>query len=252
MSDGYDVLAKYYDALYAEKNYRKEVFFIRDLLNKFNVQAESILDIGCGTGNHIVEMYDILGGDILGIEPNKLMCQVAQNKFEDVDTVEVNNWYTYDVRKLDEVFDLITALFHVVNQIDNLEDLEDLFCDVSMMLEPGKLFVFDAWNEAATLINPPVFMEKKTLDFNMCCMPEMDFMNSSVVLNSKLDFHTGKSIEYKLPITLWPVKVFKDLCMNYNLEILQINPGFKEGNATTEDHRILFVTRKLSAFRGSL
>mgnify|MGYP001594940493 CR=1 FL=1 len=52
MQEEYKKLAEYYDLFYQSKDYKKESEFIINLLRKHNVKR--ILDVGCGTGNHIV------------------------------------------------------------------------------------------------------------------------------------------------------------------------------------------------------
>ena len=44
----YKEFAKYYDKFYQNKDYQKEVNFLKNFINK----TDKIIDIGCGTGVH--------------------------------------------------------------------------------------------------------------------------------------------------------------------------------------------------------
>ena len=59
--------SKYYNLLYKEKNYQLETDYITDLINKYNSHVETILELGCGTGNHAEYLsrkgFNIHGGD---------------------------------------------------------------------------------------------------------------------------------------------------------------------------------------------
>ncbi|WP_341999478.1 hypothetical protein [Chlorogloeopsis sp. ULAP02] len=46
--------ARYYDLLYRDKDYVGEALFIRRLIQNHAPEAQDILELGCGTGNHAV------------------------------------------------------------------------------------------------------------------------------------------------------------------------------------------------------
>jgi len=50
----YNKTAKYYDLIYGWKDYRKESEFIHKLIQKHKKNTgNELLDVACGTGNHI-------------------------------------------------------------------------------------------------------------------------------------------------------------------------------------------------------
>ena len=48
----------YYDLLYKDKDYQKEVSYISDLIRKLGKENCELLDIGCGTGKHANLLVD--------------------------------------------------------------------------------------------------------------------------------------------------------------------------------------------------
>ena len=48
----FNKIANYYDLIYQDKNYLKEVEYIKNLIAEFADNKESILELGCGTGKH--------------------------------------------------------------------------------------------------------------------------------------------------------------------------------------------------------
>ena len=59
--------ASAYDAMYAEKDYEGEVDLLEAAFERFGSRVESVLDLGCGTGNHLAPLarrgYEVAGVD---------------------------------------------------------------------------------------------------------------------------------------------------------------------------------------------
>ena len=48
----FDEYARYYDRLYRDKDYQAEADYVAGLIQRFNPNAHSILELGSGTGIH--------------------------------------------------------------------------------------------------------------------------------------------------------------------------------------------------------
>src|SRR5438445_13789164 len=48
--------AKYYDLLYADKDYAAETAFVREVIRRHMPSACSVLDLGCGSARHAIEL----------------------------------------------------------------------------------------------------------------------------------------------------------------------------------------------------
>ena len=69
--------ARYYDSLYADKDYAAEVAYVDGLIQRYAPGARSVLDLGCGTGRHAIEFAE-RGYSVLGIDRSRNMLNQAQ------------------------------------------------------------------------------------------------------------------------------------------------------------------------------
>ena len=59
--------SEYYDLIYTDKDYQKEVDYIDQLIQKYHPKAKTILDLGCGTGVH-ANLLAAKGYRVMGID----------------------------------------------------------------------------------------------------------------------------------------------------------------------------------------
>ena len=153
--------ANYYDLLYKDKNYEKEIDYIDTLIKK-NVKGDNlkILDIGCGTGIHAKYLAS-KGYHVTGIDISEEMIQIAKN-----DQNKNTEFYVYDAKtfKLTQKFDIILSLFHVVSYQTTNRNLSELINNVSCHLKDEGLFIFDFWYGPAVLTDRPQIRIKRFSD----------------------------------------------------------------------------------------
>ena len=68
-----------YDVIYSKKNYKAETKFISQIIKKFHSPNVNILDIGCGTGEHTLELLK-RGYRVTGIDLSNEMLKIAKKK----------------------------------------------------------------------------------------------------------------------------------------------------------------------------
>jgi len=150
--------AKYYDLLYQDKDYRKEIDFI-DSLIKQHLQKKNlrVLDIGCGTGKHANYLAE-KGYQVTGIDFSEEMIRIAKsNKNGNTD------FYVADATSfnLNKKFDIVLSLFHVVSYQSSNKDISSMFSNVSKHLNHNGLFIFDFWYGPAVLTEQPSIKIKR-------------------------------------------------------------------------------------------
>lgn len=159
--------ARYYDLLNQQKDYQKEVDYIISLLNKFAPNASNMLELGCGTGLHAINLAE-KGYHITGVDQSQDMINIAQERIKTLPNSISNllNFNIGDIRNYsnDKSFDVALSLFHVVSyQISN-NDLNQSFDTVSKHLKPGGIFIFDCWYGPAVISNKPYKRDNKFED----------------------------------------------------------------------------------------
>ena len=74
-------LAQYYDVMHQYRDYSQECQFTHELIQRYYPGAEHVLDIGCGTGRHAIEMAQ-RGYCVTGIDKSQDMINIAEEKAE--------------------------------------------------------------------------------------------------------------------------------------------------------------------------
>lgn len=149
--------AKYYDLLNKDKEYEKEVNYIDTLIKIYKPNAQSILELGSGTGAHAIGLAK-KGYQIHGVDLSLEMVEIANGKIEKAPNVTNKVSFTNaDIRDLDlgKTFDVVLSLFHVMSyQITNI-DLEKVFFTANQHLDQDGLFLFDCWYGPGVLSDKP-------------------------------------------------------------------------------------------------
>jgi SAM-dependent methyltransferase len=159
--------AQYYDLLYRDKDYHAETQFIQKLIQTHAPAANSILDLGCGTGIH-ASLLAQKGYQVHGVDMSSEMLQTASDRMNLLPAEFANqlHFYQEDIRslRLGQAFDVVLSLFHVVSyQITN-QDLVATFQTAKEHLHRGGIFIFDAWYGPAVLSDRPTLRVKRLED----------------------------------------------------------------------------------------
>ena len=157
----------YYDAFYRDKDYPGEAAFVHGILQKHAPQAKSILDLGCGTGIH-AEYLSRIGYRVHGVDVSPQMIGLADRRAKEMpfDIARLLSFSEGDIRsyRVDQSFDAVTALFHVISYQSNYDDLHAVFGTAKHHLTKGGLFIFDFWHGPAVLHDAPASRIKRWED----------------------------------------------------------------------------------------
>jgi SAM-dependent methyltransferase len=158
--------SRYYDLLYRDKDYEGEARYVDSLIQRHKQGPQRILDLGCGTGRHDFFLAR-MGHELTGIDRSNEMLEVAKEqaaRFEDSGPRPV--FAQGDVRtlRLGKTFDVVVSLFHVMSYQTQNSDLLGALATIREHLDPGGLFVFDAWYGPAVLTDRPTVRVKRLED----------------------------------------------------------------------------------------
>ena len=159
--------ARYYDLLYRDKDYAGEAKYVADLIRKHHPEARRLLELGCGTGRH-AELLARAGYSVCGLDASPAMlAQARKRAAESAAADRAELVFTQgDIRSFDlnQRFDAVAALFHVVSYLTTNEDLLRMLGAVKRHLETGGIFVFDAWYGPAVLTDRPAVRVRRLDD----------------------------------------------------------------------------------------
>jgi SAM-dependent methyltransferase len=161
--------AQYYDLLYKDKDYAGEADYIHRLIERHHPGAKTLLELGSGTGKHAVLLAE-RGYRIHGVErsetmlarsaklvterkPYKMRCDLPVFSQGDIRTARV-----------DQIFNVVISLFHVISYQTSNEDLLAAFATARQHLAAGGLFIFDVWYGPAVLTDRPAVRVKRMAD----------------------------------------------------------------------------------------
>jgi SAM-dependent methyltransferase len=206
--------ARYYQAIYKDKNYTEEADYVHSLLNTFNKSSGSLLDLGCGSGEHAYH-FAKLGYQVHGVDLSVQMIERANLIRQDCPNELINKleFDVGDIRncQLNKQFDVVTSLFHVMGYQTKNDDVVAAFKTVFEHLKPGGIFIFDYWHGPGVLTDQPAVRVKRFKD------------------------DTGQIIRIAEP-TLYPRENVVNV--GYTIQVMDKTNGQLE--QFTEDHRVRY------------
>lgn len=242
MRKAYTTLAKYYDLLYQDKDYRGESEFIKRIVKKRVPNAKSILDVGCGTGIHLnllLNNFDLLHG----VDLNSEVLRRAKKKSSKV-KYTVGSMADFSISKK---FDVITCLFSVFNY--NLSDKEAkrTLRNIKRHLEKDGLAIFALYTPRNTKKkirlhfgrNPQGEVVKiNQFEFNPKTRLETSDFLVLIKDRRRVDFFTETDHRYKI----YGVDIFKKMLKEAGFVKVRVYDNFVEKPVSSKTKYPVFVT----------
>jgi ubiquinone/menaquinone biosynthesis C-methylase UbiE len=133
----FDLIADDYNNYHNSHNNFIEIIKKHSLADKNSI----LIDVGCGTGNETINLFNNFGCNVIGIEPSEKMIAVGKSKSNNI------KWLIGTAEKIpfeDNSVDVITSFFSV-HHFDNIQDSIIEFKRV--LKDNGKLFIFTISHE---------------------------------------------------------------------------------------------------------
>jgi SAM-dependent methyltransferase len=134
--------AEVYDLVYATrgKDYPAETDALVELIRGRHPGAVSILDVACGTGEHLRHLRDRFD-DVQGVELSEPMRAKAVAKLPDV-VVHAGDMRGFT---LGRTFDVVACLFSAIGYTRSVDELQAAARAMADHLGPGGLLIIDPW-----------------------------------------------------------------------------------------------------------
>lgn len=132
--------AAFYDAIYHWKDYAAEAHRLRDIIRAYKQSTgDRLLDVACGTGQHLVhlsEHYDVEG---LDLEPE--FVDMARGRLPGA------SFHLADMRDFDlgKTFDVVVCLFSSIGYVKTVEALNQSITAMAKHTVPGGLVIVEPW-----------------------------------------------------------------------------------------------------------
>jgi len=133
--------AKYYDQIYlTKKDYQKESETVKGVIKQFEKrQPKTLLDMGCGTGEHL--KYLSSDFQCTGIDINRNMIRIAKNKVPNA-KFKVANMINFRIKGK---FDVIICLFSSIGYVQTFNNLVKTLENFYEHLNEKGLVIVEPW-----------------------------------------------------------------------------------------------------------
>lgn len=140
--------AHFYDVFYRKKNYKKECDFLEQLFAQYKRNPKTILDLGCGTGGHMLPLAQ-RGYAVTGIDASSEMLSMAREKFNKNNARAEFLKSKIQLFKAAEKFDVIVCMFSVIDYLTQDKDILKTLRNAAAHMKKTSLLIFDFWQAEA-------------------------------------------------------------------------------------------------------
>lgn len=137
-------IARFYDAVYADKDYKSEV---RSLCRLIRPEWD-IFDIGCGTGRYAELLIQTNHNTVMGLEPSEDMAKIARSRGIYVVPGRIQDIHPEDVADYKDPFNCVLATFDVLDYIIREREYTAALRNINRLLDVGGFFFYEGWNKA--------------------------------------------------------------------------------------------------------
>jgi SAM-dependent methyltransferase len=196
--------AKYYDFLYADKDYAAETAFVHDIIRRLAPGTRTLLELGCGSARHALELvrsdFTVTGVDLSAHMIARAHEQITQLPLELRGRIKLIQG---DATRFVSAtpFDAVASLFHVINYQTTNDALNGIFRSARAALKADGVFIFDFWYGPAVLSEHPQVrikrIEIEELSLTRIAEPSLDINRNVVDVNYTLIVvdRAGKHVE---------------------------------------------------------
>lgn len=239
--------AYYYDKFVYDIDYKKWVDYLEKIFEINSIKPKTILDLGCGTGNILINLIDrgyLLTGidlseDMLAVTKDKLIINKKNAMLINQDMCEFN---------IDIKVDAIICMLDSINYVTDDKKLKRLFRSVHKHLSDDGIFVFDinTMYKFNNIFSDNTFYDISD-DYSYIWQSEYD--KGSNLCRFDLTFFVRNGVNYERIDELhyergYKVTELKKYLANAGLKICNIYHELSFDKTKSKSERIFFVVMK--------
>ncbi|MFA6859876.1 MAG: class I SAM-dependent methyltransferase [Clostridia bacterium] len=227
----YSEMASFYDVLYCGKNYQNEVQFINNFIND---KVKTLIDLGCGTGEHLKELSKLNSKiNLTGLDLNVEMLEVAKNKNK-------GNFFQGDILDFisNKKFDFAISMFAVLNHLKSYKQFKKALCNTKELLKENGVFIFDLHNPLKNGCKVDEINKiKRFMQWKINKIFGIEKTNITYEIN-------GKTYKAKHTFKIYKINKLKKIIEKKGFKILGIYENYTLNYATEKSKNLQFVLQK--------
>jgi 2-polyprenyl-3-methyl-5-hydroxy-6-metoxy-1,4-benzoquinol methylase len=153
-----------------------------------DLKGKTVLDLGCGYGEHCVGFLNLGAANVVGIDISEKMLEVAKNE-NSAPGIEYLNISMTDISEITEKFDVVFSSLAV----HYIEDFDKLVKDVCNILNDGGYFVFSQEHPLTTALTTEDYWTKdaddEILHYNLTTYTQEGERKVSWFVNGIVKYH---------------------------------------------------------------
>lgn len=249
----YTSLAPIYDEIMKDVDYEDWADYVDAIIQEHNQDAESVLELACGTGKVAMYLEELECYDITATDFSEEMLEIAKTvaDFRDMKIT----WKQLDFFniELEEQFDIVLSLFDSVNYILKEEEVLRMLENVEKVMHEGSFFIFDFTTPAhseyvADMLNEEgITPDNIRFERHSFYMPtekihvnefDIEFLDKDkqTVLRREREVHRQR---------IYTLKEMKEIVAKSNMEIVAAYEDFVLDKANDKSERITMVLKCL-------
>ena len=182
--DAYQELAKSYDRLTNDVDYRATVAFYMEILKREGAKPRTAVDLACGTGSVTAILAEI-GIDTIGVDMSEEMLTVAMEKVMDMEKPPRFICQKLQALRLPRAVDLAVCALDSLDYVTDPDDCKEAIRRVYKVLNPGGIFIFDVNTpEKLRAMDGQVFLDE---DDDVYCVWRGEFDEQTNICSYGMD-----------------------------------------------------------------
>ncbi len=238
--------ARFYDRLMTDCDYDLRTDYLICLFDRFAAKPKLLLDLACGTGNFTYRMA-MRGIETIGVDMSSNMLGIAREKSDEYNVNPLFLCQKADELDLYGTIDGCICTLDSVNHITDYDELCRAFKRVSLFMEQGGLFIFDANTE---------YKHRCVLGDNTFITDDGDLYTvwsnecDGNTVNITLDFFLKKGELYERYSEEFSERAYTDdelrkALENADFELVAVYGDMSYNTPEPDEERKIFIARKI-------